>query len=125
MFGITAFAESPFSSLGGDLASVNVSLSSLAITSSVGSISLVGDAKINGIITSDLEEFDTFNLDLDFFSTISENIPWYVAIIGGIPAAAGAVVVTDILEEDLIQISKSSYKINGNIDNLAITPKEQ
>ena len=84
----------------------------------------VGDAKINGIITSDLEEFDTFNLDLDFFSTISENIPWYVAIIGGIPAAAGAVVVTDILEEDLIQISKSSYKING-IDNLAITPKEQ
>ena len=26
----------------------------------------VGDAKINGIITSDLEEFDTFNLDLDF-----------------------------------------------------------
>ena len=85
----------------------------------------VGDAKINGIITSGLEEFDTFNLDLDFFSTISENIPWYVAIIGGIPAAAGAVVVTDILEEDLIQISKSSYKINGNIDNLAITPKEQ
>ena len=85
----------------------------------------VGDAKINGIITSDLEEFDTFNLNLDFFSTISENIPWYVAIIGGIPAAAGAVVVTDILEEDLIQISKSSYKINGNIDNLAITPKEQ
>lgn len=85
----------------------------------------VGDAKINGIITSDLEEFDTFNLDLDFFSTISENIPWYVAIIGGIPAAAGAVVVTDILEEDIIQISKSSYKINGNIDNLAITPKEQ
>ena len=85
----------------------------------------VGDAKINGIITSDLEEFDTFNLDLDFFSTISENIPWYVAIIGGIPAAAGAVVVTDILEEDLIQISKSSYKINGNIDNLLITPKEQ
>lgn len=85
----------------------------------------VGDAKINGIITSGLEEFDTFNLDLDFFSTISENIPWYVAIIGGIPAAAGAVVVTDILEEDLIQISKSSYKINGNIDDLAITPKEQ
>jgi hypothetical protein len=85
----------------------------------------VGEAKINGLITSDLEEFDTFNLDLDFFSTISQNIPWYVAIIGGIPAAAGAVVVTDILEEDLIQISKSSYKINGNIDNLAITPKEQ
>ena len=85
----------------------------------------VGEANINGLITSDLEEFDTFNLDLDFFSTISQNIPWYVAIIGGIPAAAGAVVVTDILEEDLIQISKSSYKINGNIDNLAITPKEQ
>ena len=82
----------------------------------------VGDAKINGIITSDQEEFDTFNLDLDFFSTISENIPWYVAIIGGIPAAAGAVVVTDILEEDLIQISKSSYKINGNIEDLTIVP---
>ena len=85
----------------------------------------VGEAKINGIITSDLEAFDTFDLDLDFFSTISDNIPWYVAIIGGIPAAAGAVVVTDILEEDLIQISKSSYKISGNIDNLAIMPKEQ
>ena len=85
----------------------------------------VGQAKINGTIASDQEEFDTFDLDLDFFSTISENIPWYVAILGGIPAAAGAVVFTDILEEDLIQISKSSYKINGNIENLAITSKEQ
>ena len=85
----------------------------------------VGEAKINGTIASDQEEFDTFDLDLDFFSTISENIPWYVAILGGIPAAAGAVVFTDILEEDLIQISKSSYKINGNIENLAITSKEQ
>ena len=77
------------------------------------------------MIASEQEELDTFDLDLDFFSTISENIPWYVAILGGIPAAAGAVVVTDILEEDLIQISKSSYEINGNIENLAITPKEQ
>ena len=81
----------------------------------------IGEAEIQGIISSDVDNFDTFNLNLDFFSTISNSIPWYVAILGGIPAAAGAVVVTDILEDDLIQISKSSYKINGKIGDLVIT----
>ena len=85
----------------------------------------IGTATIKGTISSNTDQFDTFNLDLDFFSQISDNIPWYVAIIGGIPAAAGAVVVTDILEQDLRQISKSSYEINGNIGNLKITSKEQ
>ena len=81
----------------------------------------IGEAEIQGIISSDVDNFDTFNLNLDFFSTISNSIPWYVAILGGIPAAAGAVVVTDILEDDLIEISKSSYKINGKIGDLVIT----
>ena len=43
----------------------------------------VGNAELSGTISSVEESFDNFNLEMIFDSTISENIPWYVAILGG------------------------------------------
>ena len=55
-----------------------------------------------------------------FDSTISENIPWYVAILGGLPAAASAVVVTEVLEEGLSDITRTKYSVSGDVDNLNV-----
>ena len=80
----------------------------------------VGNAELSGTISSDKESFDDFNLEMTFNSTLSESIPWYVAILGGLPAAASAVVVTEVLEDGLIDITSSKYSISGNVDNLDI-----
>ena len=80
----------------------------------------VGNAELSGTISSDKESFDDFNLEMTFNSKLSESIPWYVAILGGLPAAASAVVVTEVLEDGLIDITSSKYSISGNVDNLDI-----
>ena len=59
-----------------------------------------------------------------FNSTVSESIPWYVAILGGLPAAASAVVVTEVLEEGFSDVTSSKYSISGNVDNLNIQVKQ-
>ena len=83
-----------------------------------------GSALLKGTVFSSNETFDTFNLDLTFSTKLSQNIPWYVAIIGGFPAAAGAVVVTDILQEGINDITKTNYSISGNVDNLDVSVKQ-
>ena len=59
-----------------------------------------------------------------FNSTLSQNIPWYVAILGGFPAAAGAVVVTEVLEDGINQITETKYGITGNAENLVVETKQ-
>ena len=80
----------------------------------------VGKAELSGTISSVDESFDNFRLEMIFDSTISENIPWYVAILGGLPAAASAVVVTEVLEEGLSDITRTKYSVSGDVDNLNI-----
>ena len=80
----------------------------------------VGKAELSGTISSVDESFDNFKLEMIFDSTISENIPWYVAILGGFPAAASAVVVTEVLEEGLTDITRTKYSVSGDVDNLII-----
>ena len=80
----------------------------------------VGNAKLYGTISSDRESFDNFNLEMIFNSALSENIPWYVAILGGLPAAASAVVVTEVLEDGFSDITSTKYSISGDVDNLDI-----
>ena len=84
----------------------------------------VGDAEIVGTISSELESFDTFDLEMSFNSTLSQNIPWYVAILGGFPAAAGAVVVTGVLEDGINQITETKYGISGSVENLTIETRQ-
>tara|TARA_X000000950_G_scaffold289315_1_gene411902 strand:- start:12571 stop:14589 length:2019 start_codon:yes stop_codon:yes gene_type:complete len=80
----------------------------------------VGNAELSGTISSVEESFDNFNLEMIFDSSLSESIPWYVAILGGFPAAAGAVVVTEVLEEGLSDITRTKYSVSGEVDNLNI-----
>ena len=84
----------------------------------------VGNATLAGTISSAKESFDTFNLEMIFNSTLSQNIPWYVAILGGFPAAAGAVVVTEVLEDGINQITETKYGITGNAENLVVETKQ-
>jgi hypothetical protein len=84
----------------------------------------VGEAEIMGTISSELESFDTFDLEMSFNSTLSQNIPWYVAILGGFPAAAGAVVVTEVLEDGINQITETKYGISGSADNLIVETRQ-
>jgi hypothetical protein len=84
----------------------------------------VGDAEIVGTISSKLESFDTFNLEMSFNTSLSQNIPWYVAILGGLPAAAGAVVVTEVLEDGINQITETKYGISGSADNLIVETRQ-
>ena len=83
----------------------------------------VGNAALAGTISTQQDSFDTFDLEMDFNSTLSQNIPWYVAILGGFPAAAGAVVVTGVLEDGINQITETKYSISGNAENLVVEPK--
>ena len=80
----------------------------------------VGNAELSGTISSVEESFDNFNLEMVFDSSLSESIPWYVAILGGFPAAAGAVVVTEVLEEGLSDITRTKYSVSGDVDNLNV-----
>ena len=77
-------------------------------------------ADINGTIATDSLLYDTYDLNLDFTTKISQALPWYVAIFGGIPAAAGAALVTGILDDNINEITKTSYKIKGNNNNLQV-----
>tara|TARA_Y100001935_G_scaffold191777_1_gene159975 strand:+ start:487 stop:2520 length:2034 start_codon:yes stop_codon:yes gene_type:complete len=84
-----------------------------------------GNILLGGTVFSTYDTFDTFDLDLTFSTKLSQNIPWYVAIIGGFPAAAGAVVVTDILQNDINAITKTHYSISGNVDNLEVSVNQK
>ena len=77
-------------------------------------------ADINGTIATNSLLYDTYDLNLDFTTKISQALPWYVAIFGGIPAAAGAALVTGILDDNINEITKTSYKIKGNNNNLEV-----
>ena len=60
---------------------------------------------------------DNLNLDLEMRLKVSENIPWYAAIFGGIPALAGGMVLENIFDESLDDVSTFKFKVTGNIDN--------
>ena len=78
------------------------------------------EAKMNwsGDILKDknglLEEL---NLDLEMRLKVSENIPWYAAIFGGIPAIAGGLVFENIIDERLDDVSTFQFDVTGSISN--------
>jgi hypothetical protein len=61
-------------------------------------------------------ELDNLNLDLSLRLKISENIPWYAAIFGGIPAIAGGMIFENIFEGAIEDISTINFKVQGTID---------
>ena len=49
--------------------------------------------------------------------TISDNLPWYGAFLGGFPAIAGGMVIGSIFEEGINEISTLNYQVKGDINN--------
>ena len=55
------------------------------------------------------------NLDLEMRLKLSENIPWYAAVFGGIPALAGGFIFENVIDERLDDASTFQFKVTGNI----------
>ena len=47
---------------------------------------------------------------------VSENIPWYAAIFGGIPALAGGIVFENIFEDSLDDATTFKFDVKGSIE---------
>ena len=61
---------------------------------------------------NDLSDLD---LNLDLRIRLGENLPWYAAILGGLPAVAGSAVINEIFEEDINDLTNYQYEIFGTI----------
>jgi hypothetical protein len=66
--------------------------------------------QINKNQSGELNELD---LDLDLRVRIGENIPWYAAVLGGLPAIAGSAVISEIFETNIDSLSNYQYKVSG------------
>ena len=71
---------------------------------------------VGEVLKNQKGELDNLNLDLSLRLKISENIPWYAAIFGGIPAIAGGMVFENIFEDTIEDISTINFKVQGIID---------
>tara|TARA_B100000886_G_scaffold274232_1_gene198141 strand:+ start:1364 stop:3715 length:2352 start_codon:yes stop_codon:yes gene_type:complete len=60
---------------------------------------------------------DELDLNLKMRLKISENIPWYAAIFGGIPALAGGLVFENIIDERLDDVSTFNFDVSGSIND--------
>jgi len=56
------------------------------------------------------------SLDLEMRLKVSENIPWYAAIFGGIPALAGGLFFENIFDERLDDVSTFKFRLRGSIE---------
>ena len=59
---------------------------------------------------------DELNLNLEMRLRVSENIPWYAAIFGGIPALAGGIVFENIFEDSLDDATTFKFDVKGSIE---------
>jgi uncharacterized protein YhdP len=61
-------------------------------------------------------ELQNLDLNLDLRLRVGENIPWYAAILGGLPAVAGSAVIAEIFEENLNDLSNYQYEVVGTLN---------
>ena len=61
------------------------------------------------------DRLNELDLNLDLRVLVGENIPWYAAILGGLPAIAGSAVINEIFEEDIDELTNYQYEILGTI----------
>jgi uncharacterized protein YhdP len=60
---------------------------------------------------------EELNLSLEMRLKVSENIPWYAAIFGGIPALAGGIVLENIFEDSLDDVSTFKFNVKGSVND--------
>ena len=63
---------------------------------------------------------EELNLDLQMRLKVSENIPWYAAILGGVPALAGGFVLENIFDDRLDDVSTLNFVVGGTINEPVI-----
>ena len=63
---------------------------------------------------------EELNLDLQMRLKVSENIPWYAAILGGLPALAGGFVLENIFDDRLDDVSTLNFVVGGTINEPVI-----
>lgn len=58
-------------------------------------------------------------LDMRLVATlpVGSNLPWMAALVGGLPAAAGAYVVTKVFEEQVDSFSSAVYDLSGSVQD--------
>ena len=61
------------------------------------------------------DRLDELDLNLDLRVLVGENLPWYAAILGGLPAIAGSAVINEIFEDDITELTNYQYEILGTI----------
>jgi len=62
-------------------------------------------------------ELNDLDLNLDLRIRVGENLPWYAAILGGLPAVAGSAVINEIFEKDINNLTNYQYEVLGTISN--------
>jgi len=69
-------------------------------------------------------DFDLLNEQVDgrLVATlpVATNLPWVVALLGGLPAAAGVYVTSKLVEKQVDRLSSISYKISGSWDDVDV-----
>ena len=68
--------------------------------------------QINKNSQNNLHELD---LNLDLKIRFGENLPWYAAILGGLPAVAGSAVINEVFAEDINDLTNFQYEVHGTI----------
>ena len=52
---------------------------------------------------------------------VATNLPWVVALLGGIPAAAGVFITSKLVSKQVDRLSSISYTVNGPWDDLEVS----
>jgi hypothetical protein len=110
---IDEFTSTQLSRVEGDLLFSKSKLrlaSPLYIETNAAKMKWVGQVNKNS--NNKLEDLD---LNLDLRIRFGENLPWYAAILGGLPAVAGSAVLNEVFEEDINNLTNYQYEILGTI----------
>ena len=70
--------------------------------------------QINKNSKNSLEDLD---LGLDLRIRVTENLPWYAAILGGTSSCCWSAVINEIFEEDIKNLTNYQYEVLGTISN--------
>ncbi|MBT7376481.1 MAG: hypothetical protein HN817_11185, partial [Porticoccaceae bacterium] len=69
--------------------------------------------------------FDLINetVDTRLLATlpVATNLPWVVALVGGLPAAAGVYLTSKLVEKQVDRLSSISYEVTGPWDDIKIS----
>ena len=72
---------------------------------------------IGQITKNSTGELSDLDLSLDLRVRIGENIPWYAAVLGGIPAVAGSALISEIFENNIDDLSNYQYEVTGALNS--------